>query len=179
MTSRSPVKWHPAAPWQLSWKKLWSQTPLEDGEGTQTVGHDTNSLYSEVTPGPCPGVWRRARGRPGFHSLQVGFSDRNPETRAGSGQMDSTAETAGVSTEGQTSPTCPRATTAPQSHSRELRPLPDIPGPPMLYLVRECLPMRTRRSFSVKFLSQGGYRRQWAAVRTQRSLMRLAPQSSS
>lgn len=76
-------------------------------------------------------------------------------------------------------PHAPRATTAPQSHSRELRPLPDIPGPPMLYLVRECLPMRTRRSFSVKFLSQGGYRRQWAAVRTQRSLMRLAPQSSS
>ena len=47
------------------------------------------------------------------------------------------------------------------------------------HLVRECLPMRTSRSSTVKFLSQGGYRRQWAAVRTQRSLMRLAPQSSS
>lgn len=53
------------------------------------------------------------------------------------------------------------------------------PWTPILYLVRECLPMRTRSSASVKFLSQGGYRRQWAAVRTQRSLMRLAPHSSS
>ena len=53
------------------------------------------------------------------------------------------------------------------------------PRAPLLYLVRECLPMRTRRSSLVKFLSQGGYRRQWAAVRTQRSLMRLAPHSSS
>lgn len=63
--------------------------------------------------------------------------------------------------------------------SRGLRSPPDSPRLPVLYLVRECLPMRTRRSSLVKFLSQGGYRIQWAAVRTQRSLMRLAPHNSS
>lgn len=76
-------------------------------------------------------------------------------------------------------PRVSQGTSAPHQHAGGLRLLPHTPGPPVLYLVRECLPMRTRRSFSVKFLSQGGYRRQWAAVRTQRSLMRLAPHSSS
>lgn len=182
MRVRGPAPVLAASSWPEVAQSFGIKQPRQVGGGTQPVGPDPNSLYSEVTPGPCPGAWKGAKGRPGFCSLQrLSFSVPRSKLQSGCGHIDFTAEPTGFSTVGdvQTYPSWPRVTRAPHSHSGGRGPLPDTHGPPLLYLVRECLPMRTRRSFSVKFLSQGGYRRQWAAVRIQRSLMRLAPHSSS
>lgn len=141
VTSWSSVRWHLAALWQLP-----PGLELQIGEGTQAVGHGTNGLDAEVTAGPCPSVWRGAgAGQDSTLCKVFSFSDPSSKPRSGHGHRD-----------------CwifyceSRTTTAPHCHSGGLRPQPGTPGPPILYLVRECLPMRTRRSFSVKFLSQGG-----------------------
>lgn len=170
----------PGSSLQFSWKKLWSQMAQEDAEGTQAVGHDTNSLYSEVTPGPCPGIWQRARGRPGFYSLQVLLSlTSTPSQGQDVAEWTLQQRLLGFLLRDRHLPHAPEPPQPLRVTLENSDPGQTSLIPPMLYLVRECLPMRTRRSFSVKFLSQGGYRRQWAAVRTQRSLMRLAPHSSS